>query len=370
MVKPARLVTLAFEPGLVERLSTELAESPHSLLLLQCVLVELWQRHQGGLLRHAFYDDFGRARGVVAHRAEQLFQGLTLHQQALARRVLVRLGATRPAGGLGLARLAASLEVDAPGLRRGVLIPLAEAGFLSLRSDPVTGRPTVAITQPALAPYWPRWQAWLNEAREFGLWRERLGEAMTGWNRAEPKKQSLLQGPALAEAEYWLSERREWLDSEGWIFIWQSLAHWRWQRDRRGLAGMGLVLLLIVGLAWLLVQQQMLLATLVAFSPTVPANAEHPWLATTSRDGSIRVWEVLSVRKSNSSPSLIGFLVCISAPMGSGWRRAATLWYRSGEPPRTCRWRRWSMQTVGLVQPLLGAAVEYGRSSDGANCRR
>ncbi|MBE7469886.1 MAG: hypothetical protein DPW09_14045 [Anaerolineae bacterium] len=280
MVKPARLVTLAFEPGLVERLNAELAESPHPLLLLQGALVELWRRHQGGLLRHAFYDDFGGARGVVAHRAEQLFQGLTPRQQALARRVLVRLGATRLAGGLGLTRLAASLEVDAPGLRREVLTPLAEAGFLSIQSDPITGRPTVAITQPALAPYWPRWQGWLNEAHEFGLWRGRLDEAMAGWDRAEPKKQNLLQGPVLAEAERWLSERREWLDSEGWIFIWQSLTRWRWERDRRGLAGLGLVLLLIVGLAWLLVQQQMTLATLRqerngALQAQVEAEAER-----------------------------------------------------------------------------------------------
>ena len=85
---------------------------------------------------------------------------------------------------------------------------------------------------------------------------------MVGWERAEPHPKNLLRGAALLEAEQWLAKRRNRLDSEGRVYIWQSLARWNWERDLRWLIGLGMALTLILIFVITIVQQNATFAIL------------------------------------------------------------------------------------------------------------
>jgi hypothetical protein len=137
---------------------------------------------------------------------------------------------------------------------RQLVHALAEANLLIVNRDEYSGEER-AETRATLARHWPRWQKWLDEEQEFLLWRRQLDKLMSGWERAVPAEEALLQGAALAEAEAWLERRRDSFDSEGRVFIWQSLARHHWEQDRRWLVRIGLIVLLILGIAFILVQQ-------------------------------------------------------------------------------------------------------------------
>ncbi len=267
MLKPARPVTLAFEPGLVERILDDLTEQSHPLLLLGCALLELWRHHQGGLLRHAVYEQIGGVSGAIAYRAEQVFQTLTSGQQALARRVLTRLVQVTPGGSLikrpvRLKDFSFTLHLEEMAQIRTVVQTLAEAHLLTIKYDVTTNEETIEVANETPAHHWPRWQNWLAEEQEFSLWRRRLDISLADWERAEVTEKALLQGAALVEAEGWLEKRRDRLDSEGRVYIWQSLARHDRERDRRWLAVIGVAMVLIVGIVLILAQQNGVFVTL------------------------------------------------------------------------------------------------------------
>jgi WD40 repeat protein len=267
MLKPARPVTLAFEPGLVERVLDDLAQQPRPLPLLGYALLELWRHHQGGLLRHSVYEQIGGVSGAIAYRAEQVFQRLTSGQQVLARRMLTRLIQVTPEGGLikrpvRLKDFSSTLHLAEMAQARTVVQALAEAHLLTLKYDKMTNEEMVEVANETLVYHWPRWQNWLAEEREFLLWRRRLDIPLAEWERAEVTEKALLQGAALVEAEGWLERRRDNLDSEGRVYIWHSLARRDREYDRRGVAAIGVAVALILGIILILAQQNGVFVTL------------------------------------------------------------------------------------------------------------
>jgi hypothetical protein len=62
-------------------------------------------------------------------------------------------------------------------------------------------------------------RAWVNEDREFLLWRERLGALLKEWNRAKENEDALLRGPLLVEAQKWFDQRIQDLSGRELKFI-------------------------------------------------------------------------------------------------------------------------------------------------------
>jgi serine/threonine protein kinase len=103
--RPAQAVGLRFEPGLVDTILADVAlrpgsgqaQQPGALPLLQHALLELWERRQRGLLTLQAYHDSGGVAGAIAQRAEALYAEFNPDEQALVRRVMLRL--TQPGEG-------------------------------------------------------------------------------------------------------------------------------------------------------------------------------------------------------------------------------------------------------------------------------
>ncbi len=156
--EPARRAGLELEPGLVRRILADVSTEPGHLPLLEHLLLELWRRRRGRLLTLEAYAACGGVGGALARRANEVYAGLSADQQAVARRVLLRL--TQPGEDTEDTRRRAPLaELTGGGGgddARRVVEAMSAARLMVVTSDEVTGEPAVEVAHEALIRAWPR----------------------------------------------------------------------------------------------------------------------------------------------------------------------------------------------------------------------
>jgi hypothetical protein len=208
---PARLVGLNFEPGLPDRILGDAGGAPGTLPLVEFALTELWARRRERTLTNTAYNEIGGVTGALANRAEAEFARFTQEEQRVTRRLFSRLvRVARPEEGaedtrqrLELPATDTMTEMVAQALAR------PEVRLLVAGRDDQTGSETVEVAHEALIKNWERLRRWLNEDREFLLWRQRLQVVLEGFERSHGDAGSLLRGSPLAEAEHWLATRSQ-----------------------------------------------------------------------------------------------------------------------------------------------------------------
>jgi cellulose biosynthesis protein BcsQ len=190
-----------------------------------------------------------RAETELRRRAERALTTLSPEDQKLGRRLLLRLVrvASSEEGGEDAPQRVwlSSLESSA----KRVATLLADAQLIVLGTDEATGREYAELSNPNLLRNWPRLQTWLEEDREFLLWRQLFHSAYLAWERSKRKKDLLLRGSALAEARAQLKDRPEDFFSEEAVFIKEP-----GQRRRRSLVAaatlLGILLVLLLVVQW------------------------------------------------------------------------------------------------------------------------
>ena len=89
--EPARQTGISLEPGLVDALLEDLAQSPGGLPLLQYTLTELWKRQQDNQLKLSVYHQLGGVTGTLKQRADEVYNSLTTEQQQTAKHIFLSL---------------------------------------------------------------------------------------------------------------------------------------------------------------------------------------------------------------------------------------------------------------------------------------
>jgi hypothetical protein len=89
--EPARRVGLGFEPGVVDKILSDVTNQPGALPLLEHVLFELWKRRQGLTLTLEGYRESGGVAGAIAKTAEETFHSFDRDEQRIVRRIMLRL---------------------------------------------------------------------------------------------------------------------------------------------------------------------------------------------------------------------------------------------------------------------------------------
>jgi WD40 repeat protein/energy-coupling factor transporter ATP-binding protein EcfA2 len=176
--EPARRTGLRLEAGLTETIVREVGTEPGGLPLLEHALLVTWSRRHGSWLTLADYRAAGGVEGALTNAAEGVFGDLDEEEQAVARRLLLRL--TRPGDGPDDARRRATLEELTPEPGRGdaverVLHALAGARLVT------SSAAGVEIAHEALIRGWPRLHAWIEEDREGHRLLSRLTAAANEW---------------------------------------------------------------------------------------------------------------------------------------------------------------------------------------------
>lgn len=262
--EPARRVNLSFEPGLCTAILDAVESGPGNLPLLEFVLTELWHQRRGNLLVHSAYEGMGGLNGAIAKRAEQEFAKLSAPQQELLHGVMLQMVRVTP-GGVDTRRRATRAEIGEDAWRVATLF--ADARLLVTGRDETSGEDAIEVAHEALIRHWDRLKRWLDEDREFLLWRQRLHSAMELYVRSAPARVSprarvlrwaglrtddaaTLRGGLLAEAKHWAGLRETRLTDHELGFIQTSHRQERTLLRRRvGNAALFALLLVLLGVA-------------------------------------------------------------------------------------------------------------------------
>ncbi|MEM7336241.1 MAG: hypothetical protein AAF490_29440, partial [Chloroflexota bacterium] len=100
--KPADLVGLKFEQGLVDAVVREIVGEPAALPLLQFALLQLWDHRERNRVTWESYRKIGGVMQALANTADEFFNGLLPEEQVTAKRILLRI--VRPSSGLEFTR--------------------------------------------------------------------------------------------------------------------------------------------------------------------------------------------------------------------------------------------------------------------------
>lgn len=221
IVGPARQAGAQVDDGLVELLLADLAprdakgfaHETGALPLLSHALLQSWQRARGNRLTVADYRAAGGLEGAVRQSAEELFAELSVEQQAMARRVFLRLVRV-PDDGPAIRRRAARQELYELGARDRLGVSSADRVseieqvvdlFVAARLV-TTDVNSVELSHEALLTAWPRLAGWVQENRAGLRLHHQLTDAARDWVAADREPALLLRGARLQLIADWASE--------------------------------------------------------------------------------------------------------------------------------------------------------------------
>ncbi|MEJ2209520.1 MAG: BTAD domain-containing putative transcriptional regulator [Anaerolineae bacterium] len=200
MEEPARQGGWAFAPGLVDLLLQEVKDEPGALPLLSHALLETWHRRRGRTMTLAGYRESGGVRGAIAHTANRVLDELDPEEQAITRRIFVRL--TELGEGIQDTRRRVALSELVSGAAdasrvEAVLHTLAAARLVTIETG------TAEVAHEALIREWPVLREWLDEDRTSIRLHRHLTESARAWQRLDWDPGELYRGARLAQASEW-----------------------------------------------------------------------------------------------------------------------------------------------------------------------
>ena len=206
--KPAELVGLKFEAGVVDALLQDMLGEPAALPLLQFTLLKLWEHRQRNRVTWAAYQRIGGGRLALARSADEFYNGLIPEEQVTARRILLRM--VRPGEGLEVTssrvRRAALYQAgEARDRVDRVLEKLIAARLVRLTAGELPADDQVEVAHEALVRNWPTLVDWLEDERAAIAMRRRLEAKAAEWVRLGRGSSGLLDAAQLREAERWLA---------------------------------------------------------------------------------------------------------------------------------------------------------------------
>lgn len=173
---PAARAELRVETALVEAIVHDALGEPGALPLVSHALLETWKRRRGSTLTLAGYRDAGGIRGGIAQTAERLYDELDANKRRIVKQLFLRLTALGDGTDDTRRRLRrAELAAD-PGVA-AVLDRLAAARLVTLDQD------DVQVAHEAVIRHWPRLRGWLTEDRDLLQAHRRLTEAAAEWDQ-------------------------------------------------------------------------------------------------------------------------------------------------------------------------------------------
>jgi hypothetical protein len=268
MEQPAELLGVRFEPGLTDKILDDLSDAPGSLPLLEFCLTQLWEQQAYRQISHAACKAIGGVQAALANHADDALKGFDQEQ---VRQIFLHL--VRPGQGTEDTRQVAALEQFSPE-QRGLIKQLADKRLI-VTGD--TENQRVEVVHEALIKHWQKLRGWVNEEREFLVWREKLRVLLKQWQESGHDEGALLRGLPLAEALQWRVSHAEYLAGakDELEFIRESEKARKKQRRRRGIAAAAGMLLVTAVMAvffvlWKDAEQQ----KVVAEQKTVEARKE------------------------------------------------------------------------------------------------
>ncbi|MGG6241198.1 hypothetical protein ACQ4N7_21450 [Nodosilinea sp. AN01ver1] len=282
--QPAAHHGVIFEPDLVAEIiqglkgrnATGEAERI-SLPLLQYTLKLLWES-SGDLgdriLRTSTYRQIGGVRGALQRRVDEIYNGFSVDEQQVAKHIFLQLVDTTTADvgttavGKAVSRRATLTEFRDP-TEQKVLQQLINASLLVSDRPSPDSSAVVELAHETLIDSWDTLKRWIEESKPLIRLRNQLKDDAIRWHDLHQ------QTSAQAEAELWQGSKLQWLmaqkqelrdrfgnfcaEETAFIQASEALADREHRREvqrlRRTIAGVGIALATVSGLAFLALTQ-------------------------------------------------------------------------------------------------------------------
>jgi len=201
--KPAALIGLKFEDGLVDELLSQILGEPAGLPLLQFTLLELWERRDRNRITWANYRSLGGARNALGVCADRFYSELLPEDRQTVKRILLRLVRPGPGYEITSGRIPRDslTAIEASDRVKRVLDRLVEARLLKVSPGETPADDQVEVAHEALVRNWPRLVNWLEDERRKIERQRWLTERAARWEQLGEEHEALLRGRDLTEAQ-------------------------------------------------------------------------------------------------------------------------------------------------------------------------
>ena len=202
--KPAELVNLKFEDGLVDEMIGAVLGKSAALPLLQFTLLKLWEHRDHNRVTWKAYRSIGGGQDALANSADAFYEGLSRADQETAKKIL--LGIVRPtverritADRLLKAKLYQDIDVPNADFER-ILAQLQSARLVRSIPGTTPENDQVGLAHESLAHIWPRFIGWIEGSRVAQRQRLRLAITAEQWQAVGRPDSLLLRGLLYEEA--------------------------------------------------------------------------------------------------------------------------------------------------------------------------
>jgi WD40 repeat protein len=203
--RPAALVGLQFESGIVDELVNDAVGEPAALPLLQFVLLGLWKKRRRNVVTREAYREVGRWREALTRAATELYERhLAPEEQAIARCLLLRLVRPQREGleffSRRTTRSALGEGLPAERVDR-VLARLLASGIVRESEAQERDDTQFEIAHESLIRNWKTLAEWLDQERSTMRTRALLADAARAWDTRGRDSSALLRGQMLEEVQ-------------------------------------------------------------------------------------------------------------------------------------------------------------------------
>lgn len=212
IVQPARRVGVNLEPNLEKVIVADAGGQTNALPLLEYALTEMFEmRDHDNQLTYSAYEAVGGISGALVDHADELYGGLSLAQQRLARQLLLRLIVFDESRQPICRRVMVCGAMSALNGQdaQAVMDVLVQQRLLTYDRDPQTSQATVEIAHEALLTAWKPMQEWLVTSERALHVRQRIQTAAADWLQSGHDPSYLAVGARLTTFEQVLGD--EWV---------------------------------------------------------------------------------------------------------------------------------------------------------------
>jgi hypothetical protein len=231
IIDPLKPYGVTLEAGVFPAIAADLKGNPDALPLLEVALEELWQQRDEPKrhLTKAAYTEIGGITGALARRADRALELLGLDETTI-RRLFLELVRVDPDGAAtkSTRRPRTKTELDAldPDLwPLGRKLATPKIRLLVTRHDETNGDETLDITHESLFRQWQRLADWIEEERDFLIFRQRLDQRRAEFIANGENTDYLLLNSDVEKALWWQNERGKAFNSDQQDYIARSAAN-------------------------------------------------------------------------------------------------------------------------------------------------
>jgi energy-coupling factor transporter ATP-binding protein EcfA2 len=200
---PAQKMNTVLEPGLSDYILKTCIPTNIPLPLISFSLKCLWEKQHASALTIRGFEEMGATELSLANYAEAIYEGLPKKDKVRTREIFVRLVCP----GEGTEDVRCMTNRNEMISRNWPLISLfVEKGLLIAERNQNNEIQHIEVVHDILFKEWGRLHGWIQENRDFRLWRKRLQSKLWYWEKNGQKSEDLLTGELLADSLQWIDD--------------------------------------------------------------------------------------------------------------------------------------------------------------------